>query len=270
MDEIHQYLLNKKILITGCLGSIGSELLKQLADMENVSIIGIDNRETELHSIKKLYKPKNNVSINLCDIRDRDKMIEITKKVDVIIHAAALKHVVICELNPYEAVKTNIIGTQNLIESAIINDVEKFILISTDKAVNPTNMMGGTKLAAERLVAAYSNKDDIYTNFGIVRFGNVLSSRGSVLEIWKSSLSLKQKIPLTDINMTRFIMSIPNSVKLILKTILFAENGEIFILKMNSVEIINLAKAFLLANNEDENNFKIRYKTPIPHKTNLF
>ncbi|MCY3413593.1 MAG: polysaccharide biosynthesis protein [Candidatus Heimdallarchaeota archaeon] len=265
MDKqtIIEHFSNKIILITGGLGSIGSEIINQLKYMNPKKLIVIDNRETELNDMYNQYKSSDNIEFFLGDVRDKKRMLSLTRNVQIIFHAAALKHVLVCEYNPFEAVKSNIIGTQNMIECAIENKIEKFILISTDKAVNPTNMMGSSKLAAERLVSAMSIQNiSTKTKFGVVRFGNVLASRGSVLEIWKNSLRLNEKISITDPNMSRFFMSIPQSVELIFVAAILAEMGEVFILKMPSITLINLAKAFLLLKNRNENRYKIIGKGP--------
>lgn len=235
----------KKIAISGGLGSIGSEIAKKSLEAGAESVLILDNRETEMmHAMYECVD--ENVSFLFCDVREYERVHEVLKEVDIVFHAAALKHVVVCELNPFEAVKTNIIGTQNVIKACLTNGVEKMILISTDKAVNPTNVMGATKLVAERLVAATCNiRHEQDTKFGIVRFGNVLYSRGSVLEIWDRQISKGKKITVTDPNMTRFIMDTSQCVDLIFNATEYANNGETFILKMPSVRIGDLAEAYL-------------------------
>ena len=157
-----------------------------------------------------------------------------------------MKHVDICEQNPFDAVKTNVIGTSNILEAALLEDVSKFILISTDKATNPTSTLGASKLLAERL----TSKASVYrgkgkTNFGIVRFGNVIGSRGSVFQIFLEQIRRGVPLTVTDSRMTRFIMSISEAASLILKITHITKDGEIFILKMPSVRIVDLAKTMI-------------------------
>lgn len=234
----------KNILITGGLGSIGSELVRQLSEYAS-NIMVIDNRETEMYNTILDNNDKNNLTFVYADIRDKDRLLRITEKIDIIFHTAAMKHVIICEYNPFEALKTNVIGTENIIECALKNNISKMILVSTDKAVNPTNVMGATKLLAERLVSAAHYHASNDTKFGIVRLGNILASRGSVLETWNNQLLKGEKITITDRSMTRFFMSIPESVRMILDTAKYAEKGETFIFKMSAVRIGDLADAFL-------------------------
>ncbi len=240
MKEYH----NKNILITGGLGSIGYELARQLSEYAN-NIMIIDNRETEMYNTILDNKDKNNLTFVYADVRDKDRLLRITENIDIVFHTAAMKHVIICEYNPFEALKTNVIGTENIIECALKNGIPKMILISTDKAVNPTNVMGATKLLAERLVSAAHYYASNNTKFGIVRLGNILASRGSVLETWNNQLLRGEKITITDRSMTRFFMSIPESVRMILDAAKYAEKGETFIFKMPAVRIGDLADTFL-------------------------
>jgi UDP-N-acetylglucosamine 4,6-dehydratase/5-epimerase len=239
---------NKRFMVTGGLGSIGLEIVKQLLPYNPRQVRIVDNRETELFYARKYFKSNSNVVFLLGDVRDKERLNKAVDGIDIIFHAAALKHVLVCEYDPVEAVKTNVIGTQNVVECAFEHNVERMILISTDKVVNPTNVMGATKLLAERLVSAMCNtKGDKITKFGIVRFGNVLASRGSVLEIWEKQLQEKKKITITNPDMTRFFMSIPNSVDLVFRATCYAENGETFILRMPSIRIKDLAEVFLVS-----------------------
>jgi len=246
MCNIKDLFEDKRILVTGGLGSIGSEIVKQLLAYNPKEIRILDNRETELFYARVSYSNHENVRALFGDVRDKERLLKATDGVDIIFHAAAMKHVFVCEYDPFEAVKTNVIGTQNVIECALEHNLERMLLISTDKAVNPSNVMGATKLLAERLVSATCNyRGEKRTKFGVVRFGNVLGSRGSVLEIWESQLKEGKKITVTNPDMTRFFMSIPESVKLIFSATCYAENGETFVLKMPSVRIGDLAEAFL-------------------------
>jgi len=164
------------------------------------------------------------------------------EEIDIVVHTASFKHVFSCEYNPFEAVKTNVLGTQNLIDAAINEDVETFVFTSSDKAMNPTNVMGATKLLAERLVtAANYYKGPRKTVFFSVRFGNVLGSRGSVIHLFKRQILQGEPLTVTDPNMTRFVMSTSQAVHLLIKSLAIARGGEVFIFKMPSLRIMELA-----------------------------
>lgn len=244
-DSTGELFKNKTVAVTGGLGSIGSQISQSLLDFPVRKILILDNRETGLFYAME-YAPHEKIGAFYCDVRDKVRVSRLLENVDIVFHAAALKHVIVCEKNPFEAVTTNVIGTQNVIEACVDNGVEKMILISTDKAVNPQNVMGSTKLLAERLVSAMcqiKHKDGV--QFGTVRFGNVLYSRGSVLEIWERQLKEGKKITVTNPDMTRFFMSVPQAVELIFNASYLARYGEVFILKMPSVKIGTLAETFL-------------------------
>ena len=257
-ESITNLFINKKILVTGGLGSIGSEIVRQLVKCNPKLIRIMDNRETELFYSRQAFQKDSDVEFLFGDVRDKERINKATDGIDIIFHAAAMKHVIICEYDPGEAVKTNVIGTQNVMDCAFEHDVDRMILISTDKVVNPTNVMGATKLLAERLISATCNiKRNKKTKFGIVRFGNVLASRGSVLEIWDKQLKAGNKITITNPEMTRFFLSIPDSVKLVCTAAYYADNGETFILKMPSVKIQDLAETFLLSKNKPKDHYEI-------------
>jgi len=258
MCNIKDLFEDKTILVTGGLGSIGSEIVKQLLDYNPKEIRVLDNRETELFYTRVSYSNHENVRVLFGDIRDKERLLKATDGVNIVFHAAAMKHVFVCEYDPFEAVKTNVIGTQNVIECALEHNLERMLLISTDKAVNPTNVMGATKLLAERLVSAACNlRGRSTTKFGVVRFGNVLASRGSVLEIWEKQLKEGKKITVTNLDMTRFFMSIRESVEMIFSTACYAENGETFVLKMPSIRIGDLAQVFLELNGFPADHYEI-------------
>jgi FlaA1/EpsC-like NDP-sugar epimerase len=261
-QEINRLLKDKNIAVTGGLGSIGFEIIRKLLEYDVQSVTVLDNRETEL-AYGMYNSPDDRLRSHFCDMRELDRLLETLKDVDFVFHAAALKHVTVCEFNPYEAVKTNVIGTQNVIEACLQNKVEKLILISTDKAVNPTNVMGATKLLAERLVSAVSNRSmDGTTKFGVVRFGNVLQSRGSVLEIWNQQLLDRKKITITDPKMTRFFMDVNQCVNLIFEATRHTRGGETFMLKMPSVRIGDLAEAYLELKGYPKNHYVLIGKRP--------
>lgn len=240
MDELREFYEDKTILVTGGAGSIGSEIARTLLKFNPKVIRVLDINETGLFELEQELKSKK-IRLFIGDIRDKDRLRRAIEGVDVVFHAAALKHVPLCEYNPFEAVKTNVVGTQNLIDVALDEEVEKFITISTDKAVNPINVMGATKLLAERLTtAANLYKGKRKTAFSVVRFGNVLNSRGSILPLIKNQIKKGGPVTLTDPQMTRFIMSIHDAVMLVLKAGMLAKGGEIFILKMPAVKVLDL------------------------------
>jgi FlaA1/EpsC-like NDP-sugar epimerase len=236
---------NKIILVTGGTGSIGKEIVKTLLNFNPKAIRVLDINETALFDLEQELNTTK-IRTFLGDIRDKSRLKRAIEGVDIVFHAAALKHVPLCEYNPFEAVKTNVVGTQNLIDVALDEGIEKFITISTDKAVNPVNVMGATKLLSERLtISANLYKGDRKTAFSAVRFGNVLNSRGSILPLLKEQLKNGKDITLTHPDMTRFIMSIGDAVKLVLKSCTLAKGGEIFILKMPSVRIKDLIEVII-------------------------
>ncbi len=238
------FLVGKRILVTGCCGTVGSELCKQLAvgPYGIAELVGIDNNESELFFMEQRFLKFSNSRFVMADVRDRDKLRRVMRDIDVVFHCAALKHVILCERSPFEAVQTNINGVQNIIYAASENDVEKVIFTSSDKAVNPTNVMGTSKLMGERLMtAANSNFRGKGPIFSSTRFGNVLGSRGSVIPIFKQQIKKGGPVTLTDPQMTRFIMSIEQAVTLVIASVGLAQGGEVFVTKMPIIRIADLA-----------------------------
>ena len=239
-------MLNTKIvLITGGTGSFGSACTKYLLENFKLKKLIIFSRdENKQYQMAMKYQKYNNIRFLLGDVRDLQRLNLAMKNVDYVIHAAALKHVPIAEYNPIECINTNILGAQNIIVAALQNNVKKILALSTDKATNPINLYGATKLAAEKLFLAanaLTGKDNIL--FSVVRYGNVISSRGSVIPYFKDLIEKKEKyLPITDLRMTRFFLSIEDSVKFVLNSLSKMEYGEVFIPKLPSVKIIDLAK----------------------------
>ncbi|PWR70709.1 SDR family NAD(P)-dependent oxidoreductase [Methanospirillum lacunae] len=240
--NLKDFYQGKRVLITGGVGSIGSVLVREIIQLDPEFIRVFDNNETALFDLEQdLNSQKLRPLIG--DIRDKARLVMAMEHVDIVFHAAALKHVPICEFNPFDAIKTNVLGTQNVLEAGLIQGVGKIITVSTDKAVNPSNVMGATKLLAERLtISANSYRGHKKTAFSCVRFGNVLNSRGSVIPTFLKQIRKGGPISITHPDMRRFIMDIPSAAKLILIAGILAEGKEIFILKMPVIRIQDLGE----------------------------
>ena len=236
----------KKILITGGTGTLGKELTKQLLDSDKyIKKIYIYSRDEYKQSeMKKEFENNPKLSFFIGDIRDKDRLYRAFNEIDYVIHTAAQKHVPSCEYNPFEAVKTNVIGSANIIDAAIDRKVKKVLAISTDKAVNPINLYGCTKACMEKMFIDGNNySGDNETIFSIVRYGNVIGSRGSVIPFFKKIAKEGGKFPLTDNEMTRFWTTIDNAAKFVLDSLEIMEGQEIFIPKLPTLKIIDLIKA---------------------------
>ena len=245
-QKLSKEFKNKKILITGGTGSIGVGLAKQLIKFKPKTIRILSNDENSIFEMKRVIGNNPMFTFMMGDVRDRSRLDLAIKNIDIVFHTAAMKHVDICEENPFDAVKTNVIGTSNLLEASLIEKVSKFIFISTDKATNPSSTLGASKLLAERLTLdASSYRGDGKTIFSIVRFGNVIGSRGSVFQIFLEQIKKHESLMITDSRMTRFIMSVSEATNLILEVTHTAKDGEVFILKMPSVTISDLAKCMI-------------------------
>lgn len=237
---------DKRILVTGGTGSIGSSIVKGLLKFNPKQIRVFSRDESKQFELMHELSPSAPVDFLIGDIRDKERLNMAMENIDIVFHAAALKHVVSCEKNPFEAIKTNIQGTQNIIDCAFVNKVEKVIGISTDKATDPSNVMGCTKLLAEKIMlATFFYKGNKKTKFCFVRFGNVLGSRGSVVPLFIKQAGEGGPVTVTDPEMTRFFMSIPQATNLIFKAATLMRNQEIFILKMPVVKIKDLATAII-------------------------
>lgn len=241
------FFVNKRILVTGACGTIGRELVRQLLEDYQVGeLTALDNNESELFFLEQHFSDHRYARFFLADIRDRKKLCRLMENMDVVFHAAAFKHVILCERSPFEAVQTNILGVQNVVLAALENKVERVIFTSSDKAVNPTNVMGTSKLMGERLIsAANSNRRGDGPIFAATRFGNVMGSRGSVIPIFHQQIRQGGPVTLTDPNMTRFIMTIREAVKLVIDSALLACGGEVFVTKMKVVRIQDLAEIMI-------------------------
>jgi FlaA1/EpsC-like NDP-sugar epimerase len=247
--DIRSYIENKVCMVTGGGGSIGSELVRQIAKYNPKQIIIVDIYENNAYEIQQELVMEYGNSLNLvtliASVRDYFRMNQIFKKYNpqVIFHAAAHKHVPLMENNPMEAIKNNVIGTFNIATLALLNRVQKFVMISTDKAVNPTNVMGASKRCCEMIVRFMSMNNDSQTEFVVTRFGNVLGSNGSVIPLFKRQIEQGKPVTVTHPDIIRYFMTIPEAVSLVLEAASIAHGGEIFVLDMGQpVKIVTLAE----------------------------
>ncbi|WP_347552741.1 polysaccharide biosynthesis protein [Pseudalkalibacillus hwajinpoensis] len=240
---------NKTILVTGGTGSWGHELVKQLLDKQPNEIRVFSRNESSQVAMKREFDQNDKLKFIIGDIKEKDGLIEATRDVDFVFHLAALKHVPVCEDQPLEAMKTNVIGTQNVIEASMINNVEKVVYISTDKAANPSNFYGFTKAMGERLII-HANVLKSNTKFVCVRGGNVLGTNGSVIHVFKNHIQERGKIGITDMRMTRFFLTIEDAIKLLFKATYESKGGEIFVMKMPTCKIVDLAEVLIEASDK--------------------
>ena len=248
---------NKSILVTGATGSFGKYfieyIIKNYPNFKRLVIFSRDElKQFEMSKQKKFQH--QNLRMFIGDIRDKDRIQRALEGIDIVIHAAALKQVPTAEYNPFEFIKTNIIGTQNLVEACLDNNVEKVVALSTDKASSPINLYGATKLCSDKLVLSANNiKGKRKITFSVIRYGNVMGSRGSVLPFFLKVFSNKKKLPLTHFEMTRFNISLMEAIKLVEKAITNSVGGEIYIPKLKSFYIRDLIHAIT----GKKNHFKI-------------
>lgn len=233
----------KKILIIGGTGTIGKSLLEHLL-AEQPSVIRIFSRdEYKQFELQQQYREYTNIRYLIGDVRDAQRIKRAMEGIDYVFHTAAMKHVPACEYNPFEAVQTNVIGTQNVIQAAIDTNVKKVIFTSTDKAIAPTNTYGASKLMAERLIsAAQYQAGSKQTIFAAVRFGNVMGARGSVIPLFQKQIEQFNYVTITCKEMSRFMMSLEEATKLTLKAMQLAQGGETFVLKMPVIKLQDLAE----------------------------
>ena len=263
IESIKDQITNKIILVTGAGGSIGSEICRQIIQFNPAKLLLLGHGENSIYLIDRELRthyqncPTEIVPI-IADIQDREKIHEIMEQYhpDIVYHAAAHKHVPLMEYNPKEAVKNNIFGTKNVAEAAKEVKVKKFVMVSTDKANNPTNVMGATKRIAEMIVTGLNEEG--CTKFSAVRFGNVLGSRGSVIPVFREQIAKGGPITVTDFRMTRYFMTIPEASRLVIQSGALAKGGEIFILDMSEpVKIVDLAKNMIRLSGYSEDEIEI-------------
>lgn len=265
MDMISNELTNKTILVTGAGGSIGSEICRQVCNFYPERIILLGHGENSIYLINRELRNRFGKNVDIvpiiADVQNRARMFEImeTYKPYAVYHAAAHKHVPLMEENPEEAVRNNILGTKNTAEAAKNAEVKKFVMISTDKAVNPPNVMGASKRIAEMIIQSL-NDETHRTNFVAVRFGNVLGSRGSVIPLFKSQIEEGGPVTVTHPEMTRYFMTIPEASRLVLQAGALAEGGEVFVLDMGEpVKIVDLARNLIKLSGKKEDDIRITY-----------
>src|SRR5690625_1596376 len=261
---IKQDVVGQTVMVTGAGGSIGSELCRQLASFQPKQIILLGHGEHSIYMINRELRRTYGKTITFTpvigDVQDRERMFEVVETYEptVIYHAAAHKHVPLMEANPHEAVKNNIIGTKNIAEAADFNGVKTFVFVSTDKAVNPTNVMGATKRIAEMIIQSLN--DHSQTTFTAVRFGNVLGSRGSVIPTFREQIRQGGPVTVTDPRMTRYFMTIPEASRLVIQASTLAKGGEVFVLDMGEpVKILDLAKNLIKLSGYREEEIEIKY-----------
>lgn len=236
------WLTGRRVLVTGASGTVGAGLIREILLARPAVVRALDAHEHGLFRLQQQLGDPDEIRWLLGDIRDPERMRRALEGVDVVFHCAALKHVGIGEYNPFEIVRTNLIGLQNLIQAALDCRVERVVFTSSDKAVNPTNAMGASKLMGERLVAAANEaRGSAPTRFASVRFGNILGSNGSVIDVFRRQIAAGGPVTLTDRRMTRFVMGLPRAVRLVLRAGELAAGGEVFVLKMPALRIADLA-----------------------------
>ncbi|WP_031547969.1 polysaccharide biosynthesis protein [Salinicoccus luteus] len=261
---IENQVRDRKVLVTGAGGSIGSEIVRQIAKFQPRQLILLGHGENSIYTIlEEMTLLDNNIDYTpiIADVQDRQRIYEVFEnhKPDIVYHAAAHKHVPLMEYNPKEAVKNNIMGTKNTAEAACEFESEKFVLISTDKAVNPPNVMGATKRVAEMVVQTLNEKCE-KTTLVAVRFGNVLGSRGSVIPKFRKQIENGGPITVTDERMTRYFMTIPEASRLVIQAGAIAEGGEVFVLDMGEpVKIVDLARNMIRLSGFKEEEIGIRF-----------
>src|SRR5437764_706301 len=258
LDEVAGYLARKTVLVTGAGGSIGAELCRQIARVGAGRIVLVDNSEPALFDIERELVGERGFPAALpvlADVGNRTKLRQVFEKFrpDVVFHAAAYKHVPLLEANPLEAVRNNVLATRMLADVAVEFEAERFVLVSTDKAAQPKNLLGQSKAIGEWIVQAYGSRDDVSTRFVAVRFGNVLGSSGSVIPIFRRQIERGGPVTVPHQDMTRFFMTIPESASLVIQAGAMGGRGQVYVLDMGEpVRILDLARQMIRLSGRDE------------------
>lgn len=264
-SNILNHIKGKSILVTGGAGSIGSAIVKTLLDYSPKVIRVLDISENQLFFLEQELKNNKNVRFFVGNITEKERLQRAIKGIDILFHTAALKHVPLCEENPFEAAKTNVIGTQNVIDVALENNVSQMVHISTDKVVNAINTLGASKLLSERLViAAHNYVGNQKTSFCVVRFGNVIGTRGSLVHLISEQLQRSERPFITDKKMTRFLLTEKQAAEFILKASAMKLEGVIFVPKMPAVNVLDLIQATI-----DELSSRYSFKRVTPLETGI-
>jgi len=266
LEAIYSYLAGKTVLVTGAGGSIGSELCRQIARAEPQRIVLVDQAESSLYDIERELVDERHFAAGvpvLADVRDRNRMRQVFERYRpaVVFHAAAYKHVPLMEANPLESVRNNVLGTRVVADVAIEFGAERFVLISTDKALNPHSVYGQSKTLCEWIVGSHGERDDVPTRFVAVRFGNVLNSTGSVIPLFRRQIERGGPVTVTDAEMTRFFMTIPEAVALVIQAGAIGGRGRILVLEMGEpIRILDLARNMIrLSGKEPEVDVQITF-----------
>lgn len=245
-ESTNELFRDRTVLVTGGTGSIGSALVERVLALQPRAIRVLSRDDTKQFDLEQRFRHEPSLRMLIGDVRSADRIKRAMAGVDLVFHAAALKHVPACEFNPFEATETNVRGTQNVVEAAIDAGVERVLTISTDKAVDPTNVMGATKLLSERLMsAAEASKGPSATRFAAVRFGNVIGSRGSLIPLIRSQIASGGPITMTNPDMTRYLMPVSEAIGLCLQAMEAVRGGEVFILKMPRVRVGDLVRVLV-------------------------
>jgi UDP-N-acetylglucosamine 4,6-dehydratase len=232
----------KRVLVTGGTGSFGNFIVRRLLDLGAKEVRVLSRDEKKQHDMRVYYRGRNDLSFVIGDVRNRDRLDEAMSGIDIMFHAAALKQVPACENFPHEAINTNVIGAQNVVDAALRNQLEAFVMVSTDKAVKPVNVMGMTKALQERIVLkGNQSRLNKGTRFACVRYGNVLRSRGSVIPLFRGQLAAGRRLTITDDRMTRFLLTLNDAIDLVLYAAAEQQGGEIFVRKAPAARILDLA-----------------------------
>jgi len=232
----------KRILVSGGTGSFGNFIVRRLLDLGAKEVRVLSRDEKKQHDMRVFYRGRDNISFVIGDVRNPDRLDEAMDGINLMFHAAALKQVPTCENFPAEAIHTNVIGAQNVVDAALRNKLEAFVMISTDKAVKPVNVMGMTKALQERIVLmANQSRLNRGTRFACVRYGNVLRSRGSVIPLFRQLLASDRRLSITDERMTRFLLTLNDAIDLVLHAAEQQQGGEVFVRKAPAARIVDLA-----------------------------